>query len=157
MRVLFQVQLLRNAGGERPRRPHDEDTSFSMHLARPISASLAQPSSGFRMDANSSKFDRAIQMNVGPAWQYPPRSCQAVPFGHPSLSNKLKDSNIVPSISSQGAADEGSRTGIKGSGILSTFNASAGLSDKNLSGLLVGSSKQKSVHISEPESSMAPR
>lgn len=156
--VVFQVQLLRNTGGERPRRPHDEESSLPMHLIRPISASLmSQPSSGFRADASAStaKFDRAIQMNVGQTWQYPPRSTQVVPFGHPSLSNKLRDSNLPPSVLSQGAADEGSRTGIKGSGILNSVNTSAGFSDRLTSGVLLCNSKQKSH--SEPESSAAPR
>lgn len=154
--VLFQVQLLRSAGGERPRRPHDEESSLPMHLIRPISASLmSQPSSGFRADASNAKFDRAIQMNVGQTWQYPPRSSQVVPFGHPSLSNKLRDSNLPPSVLSQGAADEGSRTGIKGSGILSSVNTSGGFSDRITSGVLLCNSKQKSH--SEPESSTAPR
>lgn len=148
------MKLLRNAGGERPRRPHDEESSLPMHLIRPISASLmSQPSPGFRADANNAKFDRAIQMNVGQTWQYPPRSSQVVPYGHPSLSNKLRDSNLPP-VASQGAADEGSRTGIKGSGILSSVNTSGGFSDRIPSGVLLCSSKQKSH--SEPESSMAP-
>ncbi|KAI8010675.1 Protein TIFY 8 [Camellia lanceoleosa] len=50
-------------------------------------------------------------------------------------------------------ADEGSHTGIKGSRILSSINASSRVSDRNPSGVLLPGSKQKSgTHNSKPES-----
>ncbi|KAL3500437.1 hypothetical protein ACH5RR_039530 [Cinchona calisaya] len=152
------MKLMRHAGGERPRRSHDEDASFPMHLTRPISASLvSQPPSGARAGSNTSRLDRGIPMNVGPPWQYPPRSSQVVPFGYQALSNKFRDTNVGPSVISQGAADEGSRTGIKGSGLFSAVNTIGGLSERNCAGAIVSNSKPKSgIHISEPESSTSP-
>ncbi|XP_027082900.2 uncharacterized protein [Coffea arabica] len=152
------MKLIRHAGGERPRRPQDEDASFPMHLVRPISASLvSQPSSAARVEGNTSRLDRGIPMNVGPPWQYPPRSSQVFPFGYQGLSNKLRDSSVGPSVISQGAADEGSRTGIKGSGLLSSINTTGGISERNFTGAIVSSSKLKSgIHNSEPESSTTP-
>ncbi|KAA8528774.1 hypothetical protein F0562_036129 [Nyssa sinensis] len=149
--------MLRNVGGERPRRSHEEEMFFSMHPARLTSASLIlQPPSG-RTDANVSRWERGIPINVGPTVQYPPRAGQVAPFGHQVPSNRSKDANAGPSVIFQVAADEGSRTGIKGSGILSSINASAGVSEKTPSGMLPSGSKQKSVaHISEPESSIPP-
>ncbi|CAI9771712.1 unnamed protein product [Fraxinus pennsylvanica] len=146
------MKLLRHSGGERPRWPHDEETSFAMHQMRPISASLiSQSSSG-----GNSKWDRAIPMSLGPTLPYPPRAGQVVPFGHQTPSNRFKDTNPGPSAISRTAADEGSRTGIKGSGILSSINATGGVSERQPSGVLIRTDKQKSaVYIPEPESSAA--
>ncbi|KAA8549071.1 hypothetical protein F0562_000755 [Nyssa sinensis] len=151
------MKMLRNVGGERPRRSHEEEMFFSMHPARPTSTSLIlQPPSG-RTDANVSRWERGIPINVGPTVQDPPRAGQVAPFGHQVPSNRSKDANAGPSTIFQLAADEGSRTGIKGSGILSSINASAGVSEKTPSGMLPSGSKQKSMaHISEPESSIPP-
>ncbi|KAL2543856.1 Protein TIFY 8 [Forsythia ovata] len=147
------MKLLRHAGGERPRQPNDEETSFAMHQMRPISASLiSQSSSGC-----NAKWDRAIPMNLGPTLQCPPRAGQVVPFGYQTPSNRFKDTNPGPSAISRTAADEGSRTGIKGSGILSSINATGGVSERHPSGVLIRTDKQKSgVHISEPELSATP-
>lgn len=154
--IFVQVQMIRSAGGDRPRRPHEEETVFGMHQMRPTSASLIlQPTLSGRADANASKWDRAIPMNVGPVIQYPPRAGQVVPFGYQAPSNRFRDTNAGPSIVSQAAADEGSRTGIKGSGILSSVNACSGIADKNLPS---GGGKLKTgACISEPESSTPPR
>uniref|UniRef100_A0A5B6ZWS8 Protein TIFY n=1 Tax=Davidia involucrata TaxID=16924 RepID=A0A5B6ZWS8_DAVIN len=156
------MKMLRNAGGERPRRSHEEEMFFSMHQMRPTAASLIlQPPPGIRTDANVSRWERAIPINVSPTAQYHPRAGQVSPFGYQIPSNRSKDANVGPSVISHAAADEGSRTGIKGSGILSSINASGGvserISERNPSGLLPSGRKQKSVtHISEPESSIPP-
>ncbi|GFP80325.1 protein tify 8 [Phtheirospermum japonicum] len=142
------TKLLRYSGGERPRRaPRDEETSFGgMHQMRPVSGSFG------RTDANNpSKWDRVLQ--------YPPRSGQVVPFGYQAPSNRFKEANVNvgPPLISQTAADEGSRTGIKGSGVLSSINAAAAISGRQPAGVLIRSGKQKSgVSISEPESSTMP-
>ncbi|GAA0150573.1 hypothetical protein LIER_37136 [Lithospermum erythrorhizon] len=83
------TKFLRHVGREKPRRPHDEDTSFGLQ-------------------------------------QYPPRASQAVRFGYLNSQSKSRDTSAGPSVVSQAAADEGSRTGIKGSGIWSSINATAG-------------------------------
>lgn len=151
---LHLMKILRNAGGERPRRSHDEAMFFGMHPMRPTPTSrVLQPPTRSRADASGSKWERAIPLNVGPSMQYPPRVGQVATFGGQVPSNRFKDANLGPSAISQAAADEGSRTGIKGSGILSSINASSGVSDRNPSGVLLPGSKQKSgTHNSEPES-----
>lgn len=151
-------QMLRYTGGERPRRPNDEETSFGINQMRPISASfISQSSAGGRTDTNNSKRDRATAtaINPNPVLQYPPRTGQVMPFGYQGPSNRFKDMNVGPSLISQTAADEGSRTGIKGSGVMSSINAT-GANTRQPAGVLIRSgAKQKS--ITEPESSTTPR
>ncbi|XP_024029650.1 protein TIFY 8 [Morus notabilis] len=144
------LKLLRNgAGGERIRRFNEEEVVFGSQQIRPTSASLIfQPPSGV------SKLDRSIPMNAGPTVQYPPRGGHFVPFVAQVPSNRFRDANASPTNISQSAADEGSRTGIKGPGILSSINAGGGSSERNVSGALPSGSRQKGVTIiSEPESS----
>ncbi|XP_042037168.1 protein TIFY 8-like [Salvia splendens] len=153
------TKLLRYSGGERPKRPHDEEASFGMHQMRPLSASFISQTStgGGRTDNNPSKWDRATTLNSGPAMQYPPRTGQVMPFGYHAHSNRFKETNIGPSLMSQTAADEGSRTGIKGSGLLSSLNAAGAISGRQPAGVLIRSGKSKSgTCISEPESSTMP-
>lgn len=147
--ITSQIQMLKNGGGgEQSRRSNDDEVSYSMHPTRPTSASLILQ----RLDANVSKWERAIPM--GAAIQYPPRVGQFVPFMQQVPANKFRDVNAGPSIISQSAADEGSRTGIKGPGILSSINAGSAISEKNSSRVQPSGSKPKSgTHISEPESS----
>ncbi|KAL3819058.1 hypothetical protein ACJIZ3_004963 [Penstemon smallii] len=131
------TKLLRYSGGELPRQTIDEEISFGKHqMSRPIS--------------NTLKWDnRAMPINLGPGLQFPPRA----------PPNRFKDTSFGPSIISQTAADEGSRTGIKGSGgLLSSLNATGGvISGRKPSGVLIRTDKQKSsVPVSEPESSTTP-
>ncbi|KAK7851014.1 protein tify 8 [Quercus suber] len=83
---------------------------------------------------------------------------QFAPILHQVPSNRFRDANAGPSTISQSAADEGSRTGIKGPGILSSINASGGASERNSSGMLPIGNRQKSgTNVLEPESSAPPR
>ncbi|KAF4373133.1 protein TIFY 8 [Cannabis sativa] len=144
------MKWLRNgAGGDRPRRMNDDDMVFSLQQMRPSSASLI-----FQHPSGISKLDRSIPLNAIPAVQYPPRGGHFVPMVPQIPSNRFRDTNPGPSNISQSAADEGSRTGIKGPGILSSINASAGVSEKNAPGPLPSGSRQKCpTVITEPESS----
>lgn len=155
------MKMLRSgSGGERPRRSNDEEMFFSMQPMRPSSSSfMLQPPTGSRTDVNVSKWERSLPMNVGPAGQYPPRAGQFSSFMHQVPPNRFRDANANPSVISQvAAADEGSRTGIKGSGILTSINASSGVSERNPSALMPSSSRPMSgTHIPEPESSTTPR
>ncbi|KAG9158196.1 hypothetical protein Leryth_000345 [Lithospermum erythrorhizon] len=149
-------KFLRHVGREQPRRPHDEESSFGFQQVRPISSSIiSQPSTGGRADGISSKFDRAIPVNIGPVSQYPPRAAQAMPFGYLSQT-KSRDASAGPSIVSQAAADEGSRTGVKGSGILSSINATAGAYERSFSGVLSGFVPKSGAQISDSEFPNAP-
>lgn len=151
-----EIQMLRNGpGGERPRRSNDDEAVFATQPLRPTSAShIFQPPLGGRVDTNISKWDRSTPMNLGAAVQYPPRGGHFVPFVHQLPSNRFRDANASPANISQSAADEGSRTGIKGPGILSSINASSSAPERNSSGVLPSGSRQKSgTNILEPEPS----
>lgn len=145
--------------GEKPRRFNDDVVAFVTQQPRPTSSSLMfQPPSGVRAENIISKWDRSIPMNVGPSVQYPPRGGHFVPFMPQVPSNRVRDANISPSNISQSAADEGSRTGIKGPGILSSINPAGGASERNSSVALLGGSRQKSgAIVPELESSTLPR
>ncbi|CAL5427426.1 unnamed protein product [Camellia sinensis] len=134
---LHLMKILRNAGGARPRRTHDEAMFFGMHPMRPTPMSrILQPPTHSRTDASGSKCERVIPLNVGPSMQYPPRVGQVTIFGGQVPSNRFMDANAGPSAISQAAADEGS-----------------GVSDRNPSGVLLTGSKQKSgTHNSKSES-----
>ncbi|KAL1210322.1 Protein TIFY 8 [Cardamine amara subsp. amara] len=61
-------------------------------------------------------------MNVNPLANQPPRGVgQISHLLHQLSSSRFKDENMGPSVIAQTAADEGSRTGMKGPGILSSF------------------------------------
>ncbi|XVE98538.1 hypothetical protein REPUB_Repub03eG0114400 [Reevesia pubescens] len=155
---LHLMKMLRNgAGGERPRRSNEDEVFLGMQSMRPSSASLIlQPPSGSRLESNASKWERSVPM-IGSAVQYPSRGGLFVPFVHQVSSNRFKDTNVGPSIISQAAADEGSRTGIKGPGILSSINVSGVPNEKNSSGVMPSGGRPKSgAHISDPESSVPP-
>ncbi|KAI3822442.1 hypothetical protein L1987_10032 [Smallanthus sonchifolius] len=138
------MKMLRNVGAERPRWPHEDEPFMGMHQMRPTPSSshMVQPT-------NASKWERAVPVNVGPVLQYPPRAGQVVPYGYQPVSNRFKDSNAGSPLISQSAADEGSRTGIKGSGILSSVNVSATVAEPS-------SSKLKSVIGSTEPGSTTP-
>ncbi|XWS73063.1 hypothetical protein CRYUN_Cryun02cG0093300 [Craigia yunnanensis] len=155
---LHLMKMLRNgAGGERPRRSNEDEVFLGMQPMRPSSASLIlQPPTGSRLEGNASKCERSVPM-IGSAVQYASRGGHFVPFVHQVASNRFKDSNVGPSVIFQAAADEGSRTGIKGPGILSSINASGVPTEKTSSGVMPSGGRPKSgAHISDPESSVPP-
>lgn len=138
------MQVLRNAfGGERSRRPNDDEVLHAMQSMKPSSSSqIFHPPSTTKLDAN--KWERSILTNIGPSMQHPPRGGQLMtPLAHQLASNKIRDTNAGPSFISQSAADEGSRTGIKGPGVLSSINTSATATDKISSAVLLGGSRPK--------------
>ncbi|KAG6698342.1 hypothetical protein I3842_08G015000 [Carya illinoinensis] len=153
------IKLLRNgAEGERRRRSNDDEVLFALQPLRPTSASLvSQPPTGSRADASVSKWDRSTSMNAGVAVKYPPRGGQFAPILHQVPSNRFRDTTAGPSCISHSAADEGSRTGKKGPGILSSINAISGAPERNSPGVLPSGSRQKSgTTVLEPESSASP-
>ncbi|KAF8389028.1 hypothetical protein HHK36_025713 [Tetracentron sinense] len=155
--VAFQI-LQNGAGGDRSRRSYDENLFYGMQTPRPIStSSILQSPIGSRPDFVVSKWEGSMPMNAGPIVQCPPHLGQFSPLVDKVSSSRYRDTNAGPSLISQPAADEGSRTGIKGSGILSSINASSGGPERNSSGLLPATSRQKSgIHIPNPESSDPP-
>ncbi|XP_039687823.1 protein TIFY 8 isoform X2 [Medicago truncatula] len=137
------MKVLRNAsGGERSRRPNDDEVLLGMQSMKPSSSSqIFHAPANTKIDAN--KWERSILMNAGPSMQHPPRGGQLTPFAHQLASNKLRDTIVGPSFISQPAADEGSRTGIKGPGILSSINTASTATDKISSVVLLGGSRPK--------------
>ncbi|XP_022751656.1 protein TIFY 8 isoform X2 [Durio zibethinus] len=155
---LHLMKMLHNgAGGERPKRSNEDEVFLGMQSMRPSSASLIlQPHTGSRLEGSASKWERSIPM-IGSAVQYASRGGHFVPFVHQISSNRFKDINVGPSVISHSAADEGSRTGIKGPGILSSISASGVPTEKTSSGVMPSGDRPKSgAHISDPESSVPP-
>ncbi|CAL0319180.1 unnamed protein product [Lupinus luteus] len=143
------MKMLRNAGGggERVRRPNDDEVLLGMQSTKPSSASqMFQPPTGTKVDA--SKRERSILV------QHPQHGGQMTPFVHQITSNKLRDANAGPSFISQPAADEGSRTGIKCPGILNSMNTTTTAPEKVSPVVLYGGSRPKHVtNVMDPESS----
>ncbi|XP_023547015.1 protein TIFY 8 isoform X2 [Cucurbita pepo subsp. pepo] len=138
------------SGRDRNRRSNDDEVM--QHPMRPNAASLILQShvgSGSRLDADVTKWERSTLMNIGPAptVQCSPRGT-FVPFSPQLPTNRYREANVIPPNISQSAADEGSRTGIKGPGILSSSNPGGGTSERNSSILL----KKSGTNIVDPES-----
>ncbi|CAI0444574.1 unnamed protein product [Linum tenue] len=148
---LHLMKMLRKAGpGERPKRSADDDQGLFGVQSRPSSASLIlQPSTtGSRLDPN--KWERS-------AVQYPRRGSHHVPFTHQLSASRFGGEATaagVSSISQAAAADEGSRTSIKGPGVLSSINCGAGNSERTTAAVQASDSKPRpGTHILEPEAS----
>ncbi|OUZ99658.1 Tify [Macleaya cordata] len=153
------MKLIRSStGGDRPRSSHNEELFFGMQPPRQTSTNtlVVQPPVGSRPDSVASKWDRALQMNAGPTAQYPPRHAQFATYVDNISSNKYRDGNAGPSVISQPAADEGSRTGIKGSSILNGINSSSSVFERNSPRVVLSSRPKHGPQIAEPESSNPP-
>ncbi|KAK8581658.1 hypothetical protein V6N13_144668 [Hibiscus sabdariffa] len=149
------MKMLRNgAGGERPRRSNEDEVFLGMKSMRHSSMSrILQPPTGNRLEGNAIKWERSVPSAV----QYASRGGHFAPFVHQVSSNRFKDTNAGPSVISQAAADEGSRTGIKGPGILTSINASSVPIEKGSSGIVPSGERPKSgAQISETESLVTP-
>ncbi|XP_028802374.1 protein TIFY 8 isoform X2 [Neltuma alba] len=144
------------AGGELHRRSNDDEVFLGMQSLKPTSASqIFQPLAGTKFDSN--RWERSVVMNAGPSMQHPPRGAQLTPFAHQIASNKVRETNIGPSFISQSAADEGSRTGMKGPGILSSINITTAAPEKTPSAVVLGGGRPKPVmNIIDLESSTPP-
>ncbi|KAF6166989.1 hypothetical protein GIB67_030682 [Kingdonia uniflora] len=122
---LHRMKMIGNSAGvERQRRSYNEDLFFGMQPPRLTSTpQIFHPPVGRTPDSIASKLERSI-MNSGPmTHHYIPRGGQLGTYVDSVFPNRYRDGNAGPSsVISQPAADEGSRTGIKGSGILSTIN-----------------------------------
>ncbi|RAL52946.1 hypothetical protein DM860_007714 [Cuscuta australis] len=149
------MKLLRSgAGGERCRgSPYNEESPLGVHNPmRPLSPSLSM--GGATRNYSTTTTSKWVPVNPVPALQYPSHAAQVAPFGYQTPPNRFsRDTNAVagPSLISQTAADEGSRTGIKGSGVLR-------MSDRALSGVPLTVPKQNfGIQSSDPAESSNPR
>ncbi|KAL9265407.1 TIFY 8-like protein [Drosera capensis] len=126
--------LRQGPGGEHPRTLHHDGHFSCTQQMKPSCASLIlQKISSNQKDGNISRWEHPISHNVGGNMQYAPRSGQASPLSYQSPSSRFRGVCASPSILSNIVADEGSRTGIKGSVVLSSVNSSKGLLEKNVS------------------------
>ncbi|XP_058112001.1 protein TIFY 8-like isoform X2 [Magnolia sinica] len=139
------IKMFQNeAAGDRPRRSKDDEPYFAMQYPRPASTSvILQPPIGSRPDLVVSSWDRSIPMHAGQMMHYPSRLGQFATSADKLPANRYKDASASTSLISQPAADEGSRTGIKGSGLVSIINTSSGTAEKNSSGVLPSSNRPK--------------
>lgn len=90
-----------------------------------------------------------ILQNSGVVGHYSSRFAQSGIFS----SYASKDVNFGTVHMSQPAADEGSRTGIKGSGVLNIVATKSGPAERNLSSILPSSNRPNSTQINEPDPS----
>ncbi|XP_051151553.1 protein TIFY 8 isoform X4 [Andrographis paniculata] len=119
-----KLHLFRSSG-EQSNRPHDEEAALWLHqMIRPVLASSFKPQPS------------PTSMNQS--------SVQHISHVAPCVYQRT--SNMVgPSAVSQAAADEGSKTGVKGSGVLSTSNAAGGaVLGRQLAGVLIPTGKPES-------------
>ncbi|CAH9107349.1 unnamed protein product [Cuscuta epithymum] len=146
------MKLLRSgAGGEKCRASsHNEEPSLRGHdPMRPFSSS---PSMGATRTYSTTSTSKWVPLNPLTALKYPPHTTQVVPFGYQTPPNRFsRDTNTASRLLiSQAAADEGSRTGIKGSGVLR-------MSDRTLSEVPLSVTKQNSgIRTSDPAESPNP-
>ncbi|PKA57209.1 Protein TIFY 8 [Apostasia shenzhenica] len=136
----------------------DDEVQLPMQPPLKPASSLIIPSLSSRPDFLASKCDRFMQMNPGSVLHYPPRIIQTGAFRDKFTSSYAsKDTNISSILMSQPAADEGSRTGIKGSGVMNVVNTSSGAGERSMAGVLPCISTPKDSHTIEPDSSNGPR
>ncbi|XP_026404548.1 protein TIFY 8-like isoform X2 [Papaver somniferum] len=124
------------------------DSFESSHLMKPPGVS--------RPDSGASKLERPLQMNASPSSQYTPRHGQFSTYIDKLSSNKYRDGNSGVSIISQPAADEGSRTGIKGSSILNGITASNPVLDRNSPRVILSGKPKYASQILDLEPSNPP-
>lgn len=143
--------MLRNAAGtDCLRCPNDDEVLLGMQSLKPASGfQILQPPTGTKNDVN--KWEQSILMNVGHFMQYLPHGGQILLFMDQITSSKMRDTNAGSSFISQLAADEGSRTGIKGTGILSSISTINAVTEKTSS--ILGGIRPKPVTNIDPESS----
>ncbi|MCL7043164.1 hypothetical protein MKW94_022057 [Papaver nudicaule] len=153
------MKLIRSStGGDRPRTSQSEEQFFGMQPPRQNSTNqlILQPPAISRLDSVASKLERPLQMNASPSTQYTPRHGQFSTYIDKLSSNKYRDGNSGPSIISQPAADEGSRTGIKGSSILNGITASNPLLERNSPRVILSGKPKYASQILDPEPSNPP-
>ncbi|KAI4379763.1 hypothetical protein MLD38_006017 [Melastoma candidum] len=150
------MKVIQNGELEKLRRSNDEYAFAGMQRLQQGSGSLVLRSgNNSRNDATFSKWDRPISMNMGSAVQFPSR-IQNSPMASQALPNRFRDVQIGASpITAQAAADEGSRTGIKGPSILSSIKSGVG-PEKSSQGLGPSANRALIGSLAEPESSNIP-
>uniref|UniRef100_A0A0C9RIB6 TSA: Wollemia nobilis Ref_Wollemi_Transcript_18603_1606 transcribed RNA sequence n=1 Tax=Wollemia nobilis TaxID=56998 RepID=A0A0C9RIB6_9CONI len=110
---------------ERRGRPYDENVRLGMQPPRPSPPcqTLNQPSMGMKADLVASKrWDRPPSMNTGLALYSPSRLTNLGGYVERASANVIRENPSISTLPSRPPADEGSRTGLKGSGIANIVN-----------------------------------
>lgn len=134
----------------------DDDIRHSMQLPpRPTSSLLTHQQVSTRPESLISKWERSLPVKPGSTGHSFSRLAQGgIHMGKLSSSCTYKDVIVGATLIPQPAADEGSRTGMKGSGILNIINSSSsGAGEKKSTGPVPYSSRHKAPQIVEPVSS----
>jgi len=136
---------------------HDDEPYSMQPPPRPNSLLLHPPVSA-RPDSLISKWERSLPM-PGSMGHCSSRFGQSGAHMEKLYSSyTCKDVSVGATLIAQAAADEGSRTGKKGSGILNIINSSSsGAGERNPTGALPYSNRPKAPQMVEPESSNVPR
>ncbi|XP_021746326.1 protein TIFY 8-like isoform X2 [Chenopodium quinoa] len=150
------MKMLRCAsGGDRLKfSPFDGPLHGVPQNIRPLSSFVSQTT-----NANFVNSERLNPTNVGgSSMQYNACVMKSSPLMYQAPSSRLRDISSGPSVLSQLAADEGSRTGNKGSGIFNSITAGSNpVTERNPYGLLPsGCNIKPATHISDPEPSNPP-
>ncbi|XP_038974979.1 protein TIFY 8 isoform X2 [Phoenix dactylifera] len=146
----------KEVGSEGLGRSHDE-MMISMQPPRPTSLILHPPLRS-RPDSLIPKWERSMPPNPGQMVHFPLRFAQGgTNIDKVSSSYAYKDASAGATIISQTVADEGSRTGIKDSGIVNIINPGSGAGERNSTGALPGGNRPKVPQAIEPESCTIPR
>lgn len=143
---------------ERQGRSHDEEMMFSTQLPpRPTSSLILHPAASSRPDSLLSKWERSMPVNPGTMVHYPTRLGQSGTFmDRLSSSYSQRDASTGGTLFSQAAADEGSRTGIKGTGTWGVANPSSGAIERYSTAVLPYSNRPRVPPTNDPESTTIP-
>ncbi|CAL9066364.1 protein TIFY 8 isoform X2 [Musa acuminata AAA Group] len=134
---------------ERPDKARDDEIMLSMHRPpRPTSLVLHPPLSS-RPDSLSSKLEQSLSRSPG-------RLLHASCFSKATISSSYvnKDASAVATVISQSSIDDGSRTNIKASGVVSISNPVSMVCEKISTEFLP---RPKASHATESETSNAVR
>lgn len=136
---------------DRSRKYHKDDVQFQI---QPPLRPTSLHSLSSRPVLIPSKWEQSIPTNSGSLGHYPSPIAQSGMLS----SYASKDLNFGAMHMSQLAADEGSRTGIKGSGVLNIVtSSSSGPNERNIASFFPYGSRPYSTQINMPESSDALR
>uniref|UniRef100_A0A1D1Y3N8 Protein TIFY n=1 Tax=Anthurium amnicola TaxID=1678845 RepID=A0A1D1Y3N8_9ARAE len=138
----------------RARRSHDDVAFTTQPPPRPTSSVIVHPPVAGRPDSMAAKWERSTPLNSGSTMHCTSHFGQSAIYVDKLSSAAYNDCRASAPLISPGAADEGSRTGIKGGGILNVINSGCGSGERKSAGTLPSNNKMTPIsQITEPESS----
>lgn len=121
---------------------HQEEVLNRMQPPRSgsVNPALLQLQMSMRSDFAASKLDQVMPTNTMSAMNFHPRLSQHARYGifaEKMSSSVYRDNSAGPSLITQSAADEGSRTGMKGSGIKNIAASVTGAGERNSTSVML--------------------